>query len=305
MRVLPGKMKANQHLVFSPDGRLLVCGGNSRGVAIWDVTTSEPPKRVFDREEWGGHHPTTIHFDADTGRMFVAFVTGGVWTRSADGVEEDLEFDDGNPSQLNGFAISPDGTSLVMTCYKDKTVLVRHDLKGATVGGLVWEEAEGYLWEGPFVFRPGTNELFGRGGSAYSRGFATRNLADASLIAKYPYQSQVRESAIGWKLSPDGERVAFTTEKRVSVMDLTTRTDTQLPVETGSVGRAIAFHPGGQVLGVASGDGVKLLDAHTLTELRAFSWGNGRVRSLAFAPDGMTAATVGERGWVTLWDVDI
>jgi len=299
-------MKANQQLVFSPDGRLLVCGGNSRGVAIWDVTTSEPPIRVFDQEGRGGHHPTTIHFDANTGRLFVAFVTGGVWTRSADGVVDNLKFSDGEPSQLNGFAISPDSTSLVLTCYKKyQTVLVRHDLDSGMLGESVWEIEEGYHWEGPFVFRPGTEELFGRGGSANSRTFLSRDLADGSLSTGYPFETVAGETAIGWNLSPDGQRVAFSTQNRIRVMELATGSETQLAVEPGSVGRAIAFHPSGGILGVASGDGVKLLDAHTLTEVRAFSWGNGKVRSLAFAPDGMTAAAVGERGWVTLWDVDI
>lgn len=66
----------------------------------------------------------------------------------------------------------------------------------------------------------------------------------------------------------------------------------------------MAFHPRGELLAVGWGDGVKVFDANTLTEVRSLSWGNGRIRSLAFAPGGMTAAAAGERGWVILWDVD-
>jgi len=306
MRVLAGKMKANHHLAFSPDGQRLVCGGNGRGVAIWDITTSSPPVMALQ----DGHGLVVFHFDANTGRLFVAFAAG-IWTRSVDGVETELQFPDGRPSQIGGFAVTPDGTTAVFSHYHSpdysggKFMLARHRLDGDAVGQRVWHADEGYVWEGPFVFRPGTGELFGHGGSGSPRTFASRNPDEPASFAMHPYEKRPGETVIGWALSPDGERVAFTTQNRIRLLELGTGTETHLPVETGSVGRAIAFHPGGQLLGVASGEGVKLFDASTLTEVRALSWGNGRVRSLAFAPDGMTGATAGERGWVTLWDVDI
>jgi len=306
MRVLPGKVKANHHLAFSPDGQRLVCGGNGRGVAIWDITTSNRPVMALQE----GHGSVVFHFDANNGRLFVAFAAG-IWTRSVDGVESELQFPDGRPTQIGGFAVTLDGTTAVFSHYHapdysgGKFMLARHHLNGDAVGQRVWHADERYVWEGSFVFRPGTGELFGHGGSGCPRTFVTRNPDEPASFAMHLYEKIPGESVIGWALSPDGERIAFTTQNRVRLLDLGTGTETQLPVEPGSVGRAIAFHPGGQLLGLASGEGVKLLDASTLTEVRALSWGNGRVRSLAFAPDGMTGATAGERGWVTLWDVDI
>jgi WD40 repeat protein len=303
MRVLPGRVKANQHLAFSPDGQHLVCGGNGRGVAIWNLASSDPPATVLTQ----AHGPLALHFDAGTGRLNAAFNSGGVWTRSTDGVESELEFPDGQPTQIGGIVFAPDGTWIVLSHYVriGKRLLERYELDGSSVGRRIWKIDEQYVWDGPFVLRPDTGELFGVGGSSSPRTFAARNADEPFHFTQHPIAMSPDETIAGWALSPDGERVAFTTRSRVRVMDLATGAEVESPVEEGSVGRSLAFHSGGQFLAVASGDGVKLLDANTLAEVRALAWGNGRVRTVAFAPDGMTAATAGERGWVTLWDVDV
>lgn len=304
MRVLPGRVKANHLLAFGPDGRHLVCGGNGRGVAIWDLASSSPPTTALTQ----GHGPLALHFDAGTGRLFVAFHTGGVWARTPDGVESALDFPDGPPSQIGGIAFAPDGTSVVHSCYEFGEAggtfkLVRHALDGDRVGEQLWKIDEGYMWDGPFAYRRDTGLLVGA--RASSRHFVSRNPADGATAGSHPYEARPHETIAGWAVSPDGERVAFTTRSRVRVLDLATGAEAELSVDEGSVGRSLAYHPSGQFLAVAAGDGVKLLDANTLAEVRALSWGNGRVRTVAFAPDGTTAATAGERGWVTVWDVDV
>ncbi|VTU01582.1 wd-40 repeat protein : Transcriptional regulator, XRE family OS=Streptomyces iranensis GN=SIRAN5266 PE=4 SV=1: WD40: PD40: WD40 [Gemmataceae bacterium] len=305
MRVLPGRVKANQHLAFSPDGQHLVCGGNGRGVAIWNVATSDPPTTTLTQ----AHGPLALHFDTDTGRLYAAFHGSGVWTRTPAGVERKLAFPDGQPSQIGGIVFAPDGSWLTFSHYQMSQEMVgtfkltRHALDGDRVGEQVWQINEEHVWDGPFAYRSDAGLLVGA--RASSRHFVSRNPADGATAGSHPYQTRPNETIAGWTVSPDGDRVAFTTRDRVRVLDLATGGEAELPVEEGSVGRSLAYHPGGQFLAVAAGDGVKLLDAGTLAEVRALSWGNGRVRTVAFAPDGMTAATAGERGWVTVWDVDV
>lgn len=305
MRVLPGRVKANQHLAFSPDGQRLVCGGNGRGVAVWNLASSNPPITTLTQ----AHGPLALHFDTGTGRLYAAFHTGGVWTRTPNGVETELAFRDGRPSQIGGIVFAPDGGSVVFSHYQMSQELVgtfrltRYALAGDRVRKQLWQIDEEYVWDGPFAVRRDAGLLVGHRSSA--RQFVSRNPADGTTVATHPYRTRPDENVAGWTVSPDGDRVAFTSRFRVRVLDLATGAEAELPIEEGSVGRSLAFHPGGQFLAVAAGDGVKLLDAGTLAEVRGLSWGNGRVRTVAFAPDGTTAATAGERGWVTVWDVDV
>jgi WD40 repeat protein len=50
---------------------------------------------------------------------------------------------------------------------------------------------------------------------------------------------------------------------------------------------------------------VKLSDTVTWKMVRAFDWDVGRLRSIAFSPDGMLAATGGDKGKIVVWDVDL
>jgi WD40 repeat protein len=69
---------------------------------------------------------------------------------------------------------------------------------------------------------------------------------------------------------------------------------------------AVAFHPSGRFLLVASTDEtVKLYDVRTWEVVRSFAWDIGRMRSVAFSPDGTLAAAGSDKGKVVVWDVDI
>jgi WD40 repeat protein len=67
----------------------------------------------------------------------------------------------------------------------------------------------------------------------------------------------------------------------------------------------LAFHPSGRYLAATSNDGtVKFYDTTTWKMVQAFNWEVGRLRSLAFSPDGMLAAAGGDKGKIVVWDVD-
>jgi WD40 repeat protein len=67
----------------------------------------------------------------------------------------------------------------------------------------------------------------------------------------------------------------------------------------------IAFHPSGKYLAATNNDAtVKLYDTATWEVACAFTWDIGRMRSVAFSPDGALAAAGGDRGKVVVWDVD-
>ena len=68
----------------------------------------------------------------------------------------------------------------------------------------------------------------------------------------------------------------------------------------------LAFHPSGRFLAATSNDvTVKLYETATWAVAAAFNWDIGRLRSVAFSPDGMLAAAGGDKGKIVIWDVDV
>jgi len=68
----------------------------------------------------------------------------------------------------------------------------------------------------------------------------------------------------------------------------------------------LAFHPSGQYMAATSNDAtVTFFDTQTFTEARAFTWKIGRLRSVAFSPDGALTAVGSDKGQVVVWDVDV
>jgi WD40 repeat protein len=68
----------------------------------------------------------------------------------------------------------------------------------------------------------------------------------------------------------------------------------------------VAFHPSGRYLAATSNDAtVKLFDTATWQPTKAFTWQVGRLRSVAFSPDGTRAAVGSATGKVVVWDVDV
>lgn len=68
----------------------------------------------------------------------------------------------------------------------------------------------------------------------------------------------------------------------------------------------VAFHPSGRWLAATSNDAtVKLYDTETWRVATTYTWNVGRLRSVAFSPDGQLAAVGSDTGKVVVWDVDL
>jgi WD40 repeat protein len=68
----------------------------------------------------------------------------------------------------------------------------------------------------------------------------------------------------------------------------------------------LAFHPSGKYLGATNNDQtVKLYDTQTWELAKTFTWAIGKMRSIAFSPDGTLAAAGSDTGKVVVWDVDL
>jgi WD40 repeat protein len=110
-------------------------------------------------------------------------------------------------------------------------------------------------------------------------------------------------------LSPDGRCLAVFNATRVYVYP-TLASFTRLSCTLKNEGRksftGIAFHPTGLFLAATSNDTtVKLYDTATWQLAKTFTWDVGRLRSVAFSPDGALAAVGSDTGKVVVWDVDL
>jgi WD40 repeat protein len=109
-------------------------------------------------------------------------------------------------------------------------------------------------------------------------------------------------------LSLDGRKLACRTREVIRIYpaggtwkDVPTITNDSKKHFTG-----IAFHPSGKYLAATSNDEtVKLYDTATWEVARTFTWDIGRMRSIAFSPDGNLAAAGSDKGKVVVWDVDL
>jgi WD40 repeat protein len=108
-------------------------------------------------------------------------------------------------------------------------------------------------------------------------------------------------------LSPDGLAVACRTRNAICIYPSTGGWG-NVPVITNESKQhftGIAYHPSGRLLAATSNDKtVKLYDTVSGQLSKGFTWDIGRMRSVAFSPDGTLAAAGSDTGKVVVWDVD-
>jgi WD40 repeat protein len=139
-----------------------------------------------------------------------------------------------------------------------------------------------------------------------------------------PYHLMVRKSATGeivreWPIqmfpdgraavSPDDHWLAFTSANYVVILDLVVERQQSSHLLNNSDAKhstSVAFHPSGRYLAATSNDAtVKLYDTSTWTVAHTYTWNIGRMRSIAFSPDGALAAAGSDTGKIVVWDVDV
>ncbi len=310
MRVLPGPTKSNTVLAWSPDGRFVAASGSGVGVTLWDVEAGTPGQHVLD----AGHGGEAMVFCPVTGRLYVAFRSGGFWTVDPDTGAERRRRALDNLVGYSNPAVSADGRTVVLYRYSYySTAPSEHAIIGYDVSD-TGTLTEAWMWSDPlarntgsrfyFVWRPRTNQLFGLSGKVKEHEFAWVTATTGARIGslELPAGTHVTQ----WVLSPGGDRVAWLAEHVLYVQRLDGSGPLALSAGPDVYRRGLAWAPDGRTLAYTSGRTVQLLDADTLSEVRVFDWGTGKPRTVAFSPDGLRAAVSadGGRGWVTVFDLE-
>lgn len=287
-----------QSLIFSPDGSILYSGDSRGWVSAWYRAADEQRKLFRLR----GQLSSDICRLAVTGnnRLLLAGTPGlfAVWDT------ETRECWPSNPALPRDclFALSVDDQTVA--AVKDYNRIVFSDLahRGTDsarpalqmpdkVWYLLFSPTDGSLavvaGGGLYLLEPETERLI------------RMNCSDAE---------QLNCSPLGHPLaySTDGKMLAVASECSILLWDVATRKLRQT-IKTGrAYVRQLAFHPDGKIL-ASAGDTpvVTLFDVASGKAIHRLNWGLGsKILSLAFSPDGMTAAAGGSNRKFVIWDLD-
>ncbi len=317
MLVLTGEPRKVTDLAFSPDAKLLATTSDRGGLEMWDI----PARRKWGRFTGGiSFYNAPPAFHPTKPRCFSLTTLGlAVINTVAETVRVATPPADGEWLVLP--AVAPDGGSLVGRARTPSG----HELRRYRVRAKGPLEA---VWAVPLDrLSPRSREPLDTGairvgpdGSTFAvlsgeRDRWTWTVKPVRVSLRSMNTGEVLRSAKlpagttnAFAFAPDS-RTFVTCRKHI--MSVWTADDLKAaPREVRSDTRShftgIAFHPSGRYLAATSNDStVKLYDTTTWEVARTFTWDIGRMRSVAFSPDGTLAAAGSDTGKVVVWDVDV
>jgi WD40 repeat protein len=132
-------------------------------------------------------------------------------------------------------------------------------------------------------------------------------VSDAATGKIQTQRDHMPDTATDVAVPPAGDRIAVRCGRFISVWDADLRNLQGMiahPVRrlhfTG-----LAFHPSGQYLATTSNDAlVRVYDPATRQLRQTLTWAIGKLKCVAFSPDGSLAAAGGDGGRVVVWDFD-
>jgi WD40 repeat protein len=304
LRPAAGVRGRSDELCFAPDGRALASGRVGRKVLVWTDFAAGARARLLKLPDGGGE--TRVGFAPD-GTLLAANDQLFAFER-LDRRPAAISF---TPWDTLWFAVAPAGAQLIVAEKLRNRNASR--ITGRAAGDYrraAWKvTVDSLIWSRPLFALGGQNFILIEYRRDPARGWqshrVTRSCADGAELAASP------------PLVEPPDRIALSAERHLLALAVRDRIDLY-PADGPCTRRAsmkndgrkhftaIAFHPSGRYLGATSNDAtVKLYETSTWEAARTFTWNIGRMRSIAFSPDGALAAAGSDSGKVVVWDVDL
>lgn len=305
MLAMDTNLKRVECVAFHPGGRLVAVGGP--GVELWDVRAMEPVWQVG----WEAGTIAQVAFNAD-GRSLLALLPG-CSLRLFDIVSADVLADrwqqGGGPwfwTPGPGGGRATIGNASMLESWAVAGEAIKHDFDAAPE----WSTGPAAgRFRGIAATPAGdtllTHELDHDGGGPRRAVFRLRDPATGAALrsVRCPFHTF---DALAF--SPDGSRLVARLKNELLIWDAARLRlpPTRVRNDSARGFTDLAFHPAGRQLAAASNDRtVKLFDTDTWAVVRSYGWAAGRMRSIAFDPDGLVATAGGDQGQLVLFDVDV
>jgi WD40 repeat protein len=271
-KVRSGHAGTIDHLLYSPDARLIATAADDGAVKLWDVASG----RVVHSLEGEREKIGPLAFDP-TGDL-VAFGRGGiveVWSTRTGQQRAEIE---AHTERLRAVGFSSDG-SLVASAGRGAALR----LWSSSTFELVRE----ITLEGPVFgmsFRPNSTHL----AVANSERAVVYDTSSGAAIADWSHAENPWTSAVAY--SPDGTSLAIGGRRAMIVNASTGALIHDLP--TKGTTTHLAYDAAGAVLVAHTGGATYVWDAQSGAELGAKSIGDGSNRSMSLRPDGSELAVI-------------
>lgn len=304
MLVLRGDKNRVELVRFASDGRSLFAV-TYHGVQVWPIPGGGSPAVVGKLK-----YVNQLAVTPDGARL----VTGGFPVAVTDLQSgETRTAHRWGSLQGCGFDLSPDGSHLVVTqndpslnppAWAALLPVNRPDLAAR-----VWEQrlTRGTLLNPRFI-RDGTGFVLTEPRWDDTR-FRTEHWHVVRSAATGEVVSEVEGPELNtWVTSPDGRWLAAIRHAKLFVLspDDFSKPAAELRNDSRKEFTDAAFHPSGKFLATASNDKtIKFWDTASWGVATTFTWNAGRMRSIAFSPDGSLAAAGTDNGKIVVWDVDV